>query len=393
MHLSRARMGWIAAGAAGLLLAFWALRPQPLAVETAVASVGPLQVTVDEDGLTRVVRHVVIAAPVSGRLTESVLRAGDSVPAGAVVGVLRPAPLDARTRAEAQAALASAQALRRAARSVVEEAVVAHDEAHRDRERAERLAESGTISRRELEAAVAGDRTSEAALAAARAREASAAQEERRARSALVESDPEGAGRAAAITLRSPMAGRVLRMFEEHDRVVPAGTPLIEIGDPRTLEIVSDVLSRDATAIVPGMPMVVRIPGREPVRARVDRVEPSAFTKLSPLGVEEQRVNVVGNGLPENLGLGDRFELDVSIVLWEAERVLKIPATALVPAGDAWAVYLVEKGRARLRPVAVARRGIREVQIESGLSAGDRVIVHPDERLKDGTRVRPALSS
>lgn len=393
MHLSRTRMGWIAAGVAALLLVLWALRPQSLTVETAVAGVGPLQVTVDEDGLTRVVRHVVIAAPVSGRLKESLLRAGDSVSAGAVVGVLRPAPLDARTRAEAQAALASAQALRRAARSVVEELVVAHDEAHRERERAERLAESGTISQRELEAAVAADRTREAMLAAARAREASAAQEERRARSALVESDPEGQGRASAITLRSPMAGRVLRMFEEHDRVVPAGTPLIEIGDPRTLEIVSDVLSRDATAIVPGMPMIVRIPGREPVRARVDRVEPSAFTKLSPLGVEEQRVNVVGNGLPEMLGIGDRFELDVSIVLWEAERVLKIPATALVPADSAWAVYAVEKGRAKLRPVVVARRGVREVQIESGLSEGERVIVHPDERLKDGIRVRPALSS
>ncbi|HSQ60951.1 MAG TPA: efflux RND transporter periplasmic adaptor subunit [Acidobacteriota bacterium] len=393
MHLSRTRMGWIGAGVAVLLLVLWSLRPQSFAVETAAAGVGPLQVTVDEDGLTRVVRHVVIAAPVSGRLTESLLRAGDSVSAGAVVGVLRPAPLDPRTRAEAQAALASAQALRRAARSVVEESVVAHDEAHRNRERAERLAESGTISRRELEAAVAADRTGEAALAAARARETAAAQEERRARSALVESDSEGKGRASAITLRSPMAGRVLRMFEEHDRVVPAGTPLIEIGDPRTLEIVSDVLSRDATAIVPGMPMIVRIPGREPVRARVDRVEPSAFTKLSPLGVEEQRVNVVGNGLPENLGLGDRFELDVSIVLWEAERVLKIPATALVPADSAWAVYVVEKGRANLRPVAVARRGVREVQIESGLSAGERVILHPDERLKDGIRVRPALSS
>lgn len=393
MHVSRTRMGWIAAGAVGLLLVLWALRPQPLAVETATAEVGPLQVTLDEDGLTRMVRHVVIAAPVSGRLTESLLRAGDSVTTGAVVGSLRPAPLDSRTRAGARAALASAEALRRAARSLVVEATVAHEEAHRERERAERLAQSGTIAQRELEAAVARDRTLEAALAAARSREASAAQEERRARSALVESDPEGQGRATSITLRSPMRGRVLRMFEEHDRVVPAGTPLVEIGDPRTLEIVSDVLSRDATAIVPGMPMIVRIPGREPVRARVDRVEPSAFTKLSPLGVEEQRVNVVAHGLPENLGLGDRFELDVSIVLWESERVFKIPATALVPAGSEWAVYVVEKGRARLRPVAVARRGVREVQIESGLSAGERVIVHPDERVKEGIRVRPALSS
>jgi HlyD family secretion protein len=246
------------------------------------------------------------------------------------------------------------------------------------------------IAERELDSAIAEDRMRERELEAARAREASAAQDERRARSALVESDPEAPGGASEITLRSPMAGRVLRMFEEHDRVVPAGTPLVEVGDPRSLEIVSDLLSRDATTIVPGMPMIVRVPGREPVRARVDRVEPSAFTKVSPLGVEEQRVNVIGSVLPETLGLGDRFEVDVSIVLWEADSVLQVPSTALVPADSAWAVYLVDDGRARSRPVVVARRGARDVQIASGLSAGDRVIVHPDERVKDGIRVRPA---
>jgi HlyD family secretion protein len=373
---------------AALLLVLWSLRPQPLSVETAVVGIGPLQVTIDEDGLTRVVRHVEIAAPVSGRLTERSLQAGDSVSPGAVVGVLRPAPLDPRTRAEARAELASVQSLRRAAHAQVEQAMVARDEARRARERAERLAESGAIARQDLEAAIAEDRIRERELEAARAREAAAAQDERRARSALVESDPEGQGGASAITLRSPMAGRVLRMFEEHDRVVPAGTPLVEIGDPRTLEIVSDVLSRDATTIVPGMPMILRVPGRDAVRARVDRVEPSAFTKVSPLGVEEQRVNVIGTALPETLGLGNRFEVDVSIVLWEADSVLKVPATALIPVNSAWAVYVVDAGRAKLRPVVVARRGVREVQVDSGLSTGDRVIVHPDERVKDGIRVR-----
>ena len=389
MQVSRTRIGWIAAGGVTLLLVLWALRPTPIPVETAVVGIAPLQVTIDEDGLTRVVRHVEIAAPVSGRLAESTLRAGDPVERGAVVGILRPAPLDPRTRAEATATLASARSLRRAAHAQVEQAVVARDEARRARQRAERLAESGSLSQKEVESAIATDRIREGELEAARAREASAAQDERRAQSALVESDPEGGGRASAITLRSPMAGRVLRMFEEHDRVVAAGTPLVEIGDPSSLEIVSDVLSRDATAIVPGMPMVVRVPGREPVRARVERVEPSAFTKVSPLGVEEQRVNVVGAGLPETLGLGNRFEVDVSIVLWEADSVLQVPSTALVPADSAWAAYVVDAGRAKLRPVVIARRGVRDVQIESGLSAGDRVIVHPDERLKDGIRVRP----
>jgi len=390
MRISRTRIGWVAAGVAALLLVLWVLRPQAISVETAVVGIGPLQVTIDEDGLTRAVHHVEIAAPVSGRLTESPLRAGDPVSQGAVIGVLRPAPLDERTRVEARAELASARSLRSAARALVEQSVVARDEARRDRERAARLAESGSLAQRDLESAVAGERIRERELEAARAREAAAAQDERRARAALVESDPEGEGRATAVTLRSPMAGRVLRMFEEHDRVVPAGTPLIEIGDPRSLEIISDVLSRDATTIVPGMPMIVRVPGREPVRARVDRVEASAFTKVSPLGVEEQRVNVIGAALPETLGLGDRFEVDVSIVLWEADSVLKVPSTALIPADSAWAVYVVDAGRAKLRPVVIARRGAREVQVASGLAAGDRVIVHPDERLKDGIRVRPA---
>jgi HlyD family secretion protein len=269
----------------------------------------------------------------------------------------------------------------------VQQAIVALDEARRARTRAERLAAAGALAQRDMESAIAEERIRERDLEAARARESSAAQDERRARSALVASDPAGRGAAAAITLRSPIAGRVLRLYEEHDRVVPAGTPLVEIGDPRSLEIVSDVLSRDATAIVPGMPVIVRVPGREPLRAQVARVEPSAFTKVSPLGVEEQRVNVIGAFLQETFGLGDRFEVDVSIVLWEADSVLKVPSTALVPLDSTWAVYVVEQGEARLRPVTVGRRGAREAQVESGLSAGDRVILHPDERVVDGVRV------
>ena len=390
MRGRRTRILWVAAAIAAVLLVLWVVRPRSVPVETALVTTGPLQVTIDEDGLTRVVDHVEIAAPVSGRLTESPLRVGDRVAPGTVVGTLRPAPLDPRTRNEGEAALASARSLRRAAHALVEQARVARDEARRDRERAARLAGSGTLARRDLEAAVAMESMRERELEAARAREAAAAQDERRARSALVESDAEDPGRATALTLRSPMAGRVLRMFQEHDRVVPAGTPLVEIGDPARLEVVSDVMSRDAVDIVPGTPMIVRAPGREPVRTRVDRVEPSAFTKISPLGVEEQRVNVIGLMPPDSLGLGDRYEVDVSLVLWEADSVLKVPSTALVPVDSTWAVYVVAGGRAKLRRVVVARRGSHEVQVDAGLAAGDRVIVHPDERVKDDVRVRVA---
>ncbi len=170
--------------------------------------------------------------------------------------------------------------------------------------------------------------------------------------------------------------------------MVVAGTPLVEIGDPTSLEVVSDVLSSDAMAIVPGMRMLVRVPGRDVLSAQVTRVEPAAFTKLSPLGVEEQRVNVIGCFLQDAVGLGDGFEVDVSIVLWESDSVLTAPATALVPVDSGWGVYVMERGRARLRTIEVGRRGVREVEVRSGLGIGDLVIRHPDERVVEGARVR-----
>jgi HlyD family secretion protein len=368
-------------------LAWLLLRPTIYDVEVATVERGPLRVTVDENGITRVLHHVEIAAPVSGRLAESRVVVGDSVAPGMVVAQLSPAPLDPRTREQAQASLEGARAVRSEAQARVQQAAVQLREARRSRSRAETLEPAGALPTRELEQAVAEVQIRERELEAAMSRERAAAQDERRARAMLVEAD--SSGPRAPVAIRAPIGGRVLRVIEEHDRVVPAGTSLLEIGDPRSLEIVADVLTRDVGEIAPGALMLVRVPGGREFKARVKRVEPSAFTKVSPLGVEEQRVNVIGEFVDAPVGLGDRFEVDVSIVLWESAGVLKVPGGALFPVDSAWGVFSVTGGRARLRNVGLGHRGARETEVLSGLGAGDTVIVHPDNRMREGVRVAP----
>jgi HlyD family secretion protein len=365
------------------------LRPTVYQVETAAVNIGPLRVTVDEDGLTKVQRHAEITAPVTGRLAESRVRVGDSVAVGTVVARLYPAPLDPRTREQAQASLEAARALRSEAKARVQQASVLLGEARRARSRAEALVPAGGLTARDLEQAVAEVQIREREFEAAVSRERAAGQEERRVRALLVEADPSQPGLRAPVAVRAPIGGRVLRVLEEHDRVVPAGTSLLEIGDPGDLEVVADVLTRDVGEINSGASMLVRVGGGRELKARVKRVEPAAFTKLSPLGVEEQRVNVVGEFLDPPLGLGDRFEVDVSIVLWESARALKVPAGALFPVDSGWGVFTVTDGRAQLRRVILGHRGARETEVLSGLRAGDMVIIHPDSRMQDGVRVSP----
>ena len=373
----------LAGGLAGLLL-----RPTVYEVETAVVQRGALRVTVDEDGVTKIRPHVEISAPISGRLAESRVRVGDSVLPGMIVARLSPAPLDPRAREQALASLEAARALRSEAAARVQQASVLLGEARRARGRAEALARSGAVATRDLEQAVAEEQVREREYAAAVSHERAAAQEERRARASLVEADPSRPASRVPVAIRAPIGGRVLRLLEEHDRVVPTGTSLLEIGDPADLEIVADVLTRDVGQVSPGALMLVRVAGRD-LKARVKYVEPAAFTKISPLGVEEQRVNVVGEFLDPPLGLGDRFEVEVSIVLWESADALKAPAGALFPVDSSWGVFSMTGGRARVRQVALGHRGAREVEVLSGLRAGDTVIVHPDNRMREGVRVAP----
>jgi HlyD family secretion protein len=383
------RRHWIILGGLATLaaLAARALRPDVYVVESSVAQTGMLQVTIDEDGVTRVRRHTEVTAPVSGRLAESLVRAGDSVTVGSVVARLAPAPLDPRTREQALAALEGARALTREASARVQQAQFALDESRRARRRAETLVAAGAVSARELEHAIDTERLQERELAAVQSRQRAADQEQRRLQVALRDADPSAILARDAVLLRSPMTGRVLRVFEEHDRVVPAGTPLLEVGDSRSIEVVVDLLTRDAGAVRVGATMFVRVGDDPPLQARVVRIEPAAFTKVSPLGVEEQRVNVIAQFVEPPSGLGDGFEVQTGIVLWEG-NVVKLPASALVPLDSGWAAFVVDGGRSTLQAIDVGHRGSREVEVTAGLDAGTVVVLHPDERLRDGSRVK-----
>lgn len=390
MSTRRSHMLWIVGAAAIAIGGYAWLRPSPLEVEVTTASDGPLRVTLDQTAKTRVRHHVEIAAPVTGRLAEIAFDVGDTVRRGEVLARLSPAPLDPRARAEAEAMLAQATARAAEARAQLQQAEVALGEARRDDARTLRLATAGAIPTRDRERSGAELRVRLQDSVAAAARLAAAQDGIRASRASLMGADATRGGRGVPVPLVSPIAGRILRIFESHDRVVAAGTPLVEVGDPSQLEIVVDVLSRDASRIAIGMPMEVRRAGQAtPVRAHVERVEPAAFTARSALGVDEQRVNVIGRFDAPTTGLGDAFEVDVSIVVWERPRVLRVPAAALVPLDSGWSVYAVRDGRAAQRPVGIGARGARDAEVTGGLAAGDSIVLRPDERLRNGGRVQP----
>ncbi len=366
---------------AGMLTAgFW---PRPVPVETARVVVGTLRSTVDEEGKTRIRQRYRVAAPVPGQLRRIELKAGAEVMAHetvlAVIDPSAPAPLDARSRSLAEARRASAIAL-------LEKARAANAFAAAERRRFEGLYQNQTISIQEFEGV--------------KLREQSAARDEAAAASALSEAEAQlaefGASGAAApspVEVKAAVSGRVLKVFEESARTIAAGAPLLEIGDPGDLEVVVEVLSRDGASIRTGAAVEFdQWGGGAPLTGRVRLVEPAAFTKVSALGVEEQRVNVIADLLSpanERRSLGDNFRVDAHITVWEAPEALKVPAGALFRRGNDWAAFLLRHGRAELRLVKIGRASSTEVQVTEGLRAGDLVIVYPGSRVKDGLRVIP----
>jgi HlyD family secretion protein len=380
------------------------MRPAPVPVEIGAASRGPLQVSVDEEGETRVRQRFVIAAPATGRLLRIALDEGDAVAVGDVLARIVPAPLDPRDRAAAEARLAAAEDAKQAAvaRAALADAALA--QAGRDLERAERLREAGARSDEALERARLERTRALREREAARSATAMADHEADAARAVLMAArasrDPQPAAASpddpcatpgVCIELHAPVAGDVLRVREESERVVPAGTPLLELGDPRSIEIVVDVLSADAVKIRPGADLWVEDwGGAKPLRATVRRVEPSAFTKISALGVEEQRVNVIGDFVDTPDGLGDGYRVEARIVVWQAEDVLRVPTSALFRHGEGWAVFVVEGGVAQQRAVTIGARGPFEAEVQDGLAPGEAVVVHPSDRVADGVRVKEA---
>jgi HlyD family secretion protein len=372
---------------------FYAFRPQPLLVDTAVAERGALQVTVEEEARTRLIDRFVVSAPVAGYLQRITLRAGDAVRAGVPLLVIEPMPsevLDARTRAAAEARVAAAQAALHAAEEQADAAQAGAELAQAEFTRIARLYENRQVSAELSDRSQAEARRSAATLRAARHAVEVARYELEIARTALAHSAAAPADRER-IVVSSPVDGRVLRLRRESEGVVARAEPLLEIGDPRALEVVAEVLSDAAVRIAPGTRVLLqRWGGEGALEARVHTVEPSGFTKISALGVEEQRVLIIADLVSPPAvwaALGDGYRVEARFVLWEADDVLQIPASALFRSGDGWSVFVIDGDRVHLRHITVGQRGGLRAQVLDGLREGERLVIHPDQTLRDGTRI------
>ena len=384
-------LGAIALLAVLLAIGFW---PTAEPVDLARVERGPMMVTADDEGETRVRHRFVVSAPVAGQLLRIDLEPGDAVTKDktvlATVLPAAPLPLDARARAEAEAAAASATAALGAARADLARASASRAFADSDLERYRDLAREKVVSKQVLETKETDARTAAEAHRAAEFAVAGARYQLDMAKARLGQASG-GAGPGRALTIVSPVDGVVLRRLRESEAVVAAGQPLLEIGDPIGIEIVSDLLSSEAVKVVPGAKVLVeRWGGDRPLHAHVRRVEPSGFTKISALGVEEQRVNVVmdfDEPVDARQRLGDGYRVDVRIILWEGESILKVPTSGLFRRGTEWAAFVVIGGRAGLRTVQVGRRNGTEAEVIGGLREGDLVVLHPADTLKDGSRI------
>jgi HlyD family secretion protein len=390
----------VAGGTLLVSLLAWAFWPRPELADLAVIERAPLQVTLDEEGETRVRDRFVVSAPLAGRVLRIELEPGDPVEAGKTVLATfqpqTPTLLDARSRAEAEAGARAARASLERARADRDRAGAELEFAEAEVERFRRLAADRIVSEEELESAELEARSRTEALEAAEFAAQTARYQLEVARARLLEGsalggNPHGGEVGSPISLYSPVDGVVLRRLRESEAVVPAGEPLLEVGEPEKLEIVADYLSADAVKIRPGGRVLIEEWGGEGrLEGVVRRVEPSGFMKVSALGVEEQRVNVVVDFVdpPEaRSGLADGFRVELRVVLWEGEEVLQVPTGSLFRNDDDWVVFAVEGGRARLRKVEIGRQGGLVAEVLSGLEEGDRVILHPGDSVVDGLRV------
>jgi HlyD family secretion protein len=398
MHANLRRLVFWGALAAlvalGLVLAF---RPQVVGVDMARVARGTLVVTVEDEGRTRVHDVYTLSAPVTGRMRRVEAHVGDPVTkletVLAEIEPIDPAFLDPRSEAQARADVRAAESDGALASAEVERAQAELDFAHREVDRARDLMQQGSISQRDLDEAERSYRTRRAALATAQAALDRSAYQLERARAQLVSpaERPQDGAQCACVALRSPVDGQVLQLLQQSEGVVEAGTPLIEVGDPRDLEIVVDLLSSDAVKAQAGQRVIIDgWGGDHPLDGRVRLVEPFGFTKVSALGIEEQRVNVIVDIMSprdEWARLAHGYQVDTRIVLAERKDVLKVPLTALFRDGADWAVFVDESGRAKLRHVSLGESNGVETEIATGLAENDVVVLHPSDRVRDGVRI------
>lgn len=386
------RKQWIVGvGSATLVfLIVWAMRPKPLPVDVAAVALRPLESTVEADGRTRVRDRFNVVAPVSGRVERLTLREGALIRAGQIVATIAVMPLDAQAVQQLTARLSGARAIALEAAAQARAAQATAAQLERDVSRTRQLAAAGAVAPSALEAAeLSLAQASEAARSAAHRQQAAESDVEQ-ARAALLGTS----GPSPRVVVRAPSAGRVLRVPDRSERIVQAGAPLLELGDVNALEVVVDVLSSDALLIHPGDRVRLgqwteSTESDRPLGGHVREIEPSAFTKVSALGVEEQRVNVIVDFDEAPAAMGDGFRVDANIVVWQSESATAVPVSALLRSADGWAAFILRGGRATRRSVRVGHLAGQFAETLSGLEAGDVVIVFPSDRVTDGARVKP----
>lgn len=390
----------ITAGAVALIGALAvAFMPRPVLVDVVRAERGPLRVTVDEDGRTRIRERYVVSAPLSGQLCRIELEPGDCVVAGrtliATLSPTAPELIDARMREQLEARVRAAEIQVQSAGARSARAEATHELAGVELTRATQLAGQGASSRQELDRAREFARAAAEDLKAADYAKQIAGFELDQARAALsLSATPFRPGdREWEMRIVAPVGGRVLRVFQEDAAVVSPTTRLVELGDPADLEVEVDVLSSDAVQIRPGARVFFEHWGGDaPLEGRVRVVEPAGFLKISALGVEEQRVNVIidfTTPAQRRIALGDAYRVEARIVVWEADNVLKVPVGALFRSEGEWAVFTLIAGRARLIRVSIGHSNGRETEILGGLSRGESVVVHPSDKVADRVRISP----
>jgi HlyD family secretion protein len=379
---------------AALAYGFW---PRPLWVEAATVARQPLRVTVEAEGKTRIIDRYVLSAPVAGYLHRIESKVGDGVRQGQSLATIDPLPsevLDPRRRAQAEARVAASEASLQAAQETMAATQAEADYAKLEFERMRALCKQKcVVTESERDRAESRARQTQAQLRSAQFAVEVARHEVEAAQTALHHSAAQPAGAAReTVVVRAPVDGQVLGCPRQSEGIVEAGAALLEVGDPHALEVAVDVLSADAVRVRPGTPVVLeRWGGEQPVEGVTRTVEPVGFTKLSALGVEEQRVWVIADlRSPAEAWsrLGDGYRVEASFIVWQGEQVLQVPASALFRQGEGWAVFAIENGQARRRGVEIGQRGGLNVEIRSGLTEGEQVVTHPDDAVREGAAVR-----
>lgn len=389
------KISWMVGGLIVLALLVWAFMPRATEVEVASVTQGRFERSVQEDGKTRLRDRYVVSTPLAGRVARITLRQGDSVERDAMVATLWPlvpALLDERARDQQNAHVGTLEASVSRAKANVGRAMAALDQARAELKRNEALAKEGFVSPNQNETGRLTVRLREQELESARQEESGARHELDQSRIALRQYSSGSTGaQQRAWQIKAPVSGKILKIQQQSEGIVQAGTPLMELGDPSQLEVVVDVLTEDAAQIRPGTPVQLsNWGGPETLEGRVRLIEPAAFTKVSALGVEEQRVNAVidiTSAPDKRATLGDGFKVDVRVLVQVVESAVKVPVSALFPVGARSALFVVEGGRARQREIEVAARNGVEAWVKTGLAAGTPVIVYPPTALKDGARV------